>query len=173
MWKDPEIYQKGLWTTHTRMIGPKDTQKKCPIKVIETTMRAHTQELSFCVCLCACSHILYAFPLNLYCRQTLYQLSHVGRPDTRKCKAEPLCHTPETNVMWEICYTPLKKNTSRKEQDGGRVGGRISLSRDTSGINLQIQKWLQNTSRGWAGVPDHWKRIYRPTQNSVGWRNWG
>ena len=79
MWKDPEIYQKGLWTTHTRMIGPKDTQKKCPIKVIETTMRAQTQELSFCVCLCACSHILYAFPLSLYCRQTLYQLSYTCR----------------------------------------------------------------------------------------------
>ena len=155
------------------MIGPKDTQKKCPIKVIETTMRTQTQELSFCVCLCACPHILYAFPLNLHCRQTLYQLSHVGRPDTCKCKAESLCCTPETNVLWEIYYIPLKKSTSRKEQDGGRVDGHISLSTDTSGINFQIQKWLQNTCRGWAGVPDHWKRIYRPTQNSVGWRNWG
>jgi hypothetical protein len=64
----------------------------------------------------------------------------VGRPDTCKCKAESLCCTPETNVLWEIYYIPLKKNTSRKEQDGGRVDGHISLSTDTSGINFQIQK---------------------------------
>ena len=153
MWKDPEIYQKGLWTTHTRMIGPKDTQKKCPIKVIETTMRAQTQELSFCVCLCACSHILYAFPLNLYCRQTLYQLSHVGRPDTRKCKAEPLCHTPETNVMWEICYTPLKKKYIKE-------GTRWRKSR---WAYISLQGYIRNKPSDTEVIAEHQQRVGRST----------
>ena len=46
------------------MIDPKETQKQCLIKVIQTTMRAQTQELSLCVCLCAYPHVLYAFPVN-------------------------------------------------------------------------------------------------------------
>ena len=46
-----------------------------------------------------------------------------------------------------------------------------SFSTDTSGIHLQTQKCLQNTSWEWTRIPDQWKRIYRPTQNSVGWRN--
>ena len=34
-----------------------------------------------------------------------------------------------------------------EEQDGGGVGGRgVSLSKDTSGIHLQTQKCMQNTS---------------------------
>ena len=48
-----------------------------------------------------------------------------------------------------------------------------SLSTDTSGIHLQTQKFMHNTSWEWTGVPDQWKIIYRPTQNSVGWRNSG
>ena len=46
-----------------------------------------------------------------------------------------------------------------------------SLPMDTSGIHLQTQKCLQNTSWEQAGVPDHRKRIYRTTQDSVGQRN--
>ena len=32
---------------------------------------------------------------------------------------------------------------------------------------------MQNTSWKWTGVPDQWKRIYRPTQNTVGWTEQG
>ena len=64
-----------------------------------------------------------------------------------------------------------------KDPDAGKDWGQeekvwsTSLSTDTSGIHLQTQKCLQNTSWEQAGVPDHRKRIYRTTQNSVGWRN--
>ena len=47
------------------------------------------------------------------------------------------------------------------------------LSMVISGIYLQTQKCMQNTSWEQTGVPDQWKRIYRTMQNSVGWRNWG
>ena len=45
-----------------------------------------------------------------------------------------------------------------------------SLSMDTSGIHLQTQKCLQNTSLERIAVPDQWKRIYKTTQTSVGTR---
>ena len=45
-----------------------------------------------------------------------------------------------------------------------------SLSMDTSGIHLQTQKCMQNTSWEWTGVSDQWKSLHRTTQNSVGWR---
>jgi len=44
-----------------------------------------------------------------------------------------------------------------------------SLSVDTSGIHLQMQKISQNTSWEQTGVPDHWKGIYRSkTQQDKG-----
>ena len=46
------------------MIGQKETQKNCLIKVIQTIMRAQIQELSLCVCLCAYPYVLYAFSVN-------------------------------------------------------------------------------------------------------------
>ena len=46
-----------------------------------------------------------------------------------------------------------------------------SLSIDTSGIHLQTQMCMQNTSWKQTGVPYQWKRIHRTTQNSVGQRN--
>ena len=46
-----------------------------------------------------------------------------------------------------------------------------SLSKDTSGLHLQTQKCMQNTSWEWTGVPDQWKRIYRTMQNSGGGRS--
>ena len=52
------------------------------------------------------------------------------------------------------------------------MGGRgAHLSTDTSGIHLQTQKGMQNTSWDQTGVPDQWERIYRTTQISVAWRN--
>ena len=47
------------------------------------------------------------------------------------------------------------------------------LSKDISGIYLQTQNCMENTSWEQTGVPDQRKRIYRIMQNSVGWRNWG
>jgi len=45
-----------------------------------------------------------------------------------------------------------------------------SLSTDTSGIHLQTQKCMHNTSWERTGVPDQRGRIYRTMQNLVGWR---
>ena len=48
----------------------------------------------------------------------------------------------------------------------------------TSGIHLQTQKCIQNTSWEQTGVPDQWKRMYRTTQSSrwspepLEWENW-
>ena len=36
----------------------------------------------------------------------------------------------------------------------------ISLLMDISGMHLQTQKCMRNTSREQTGVPDQWKRIY-------------
>ena len=47
------------------------------------------------------------------------------------------------------------------------------LFTDASGIHLQMQKILQSTSLELVGVPDHWKGIYRSTQNWVGQRREG
>ena len=43
----------------------------------------------------------------------------------------------------------------------------------TSGIYLQTQKCMLNTSRERTGGPAQQERIYRSTQNSVGGGNWG
>ena len=48
-----------------------------------------------------------------------------------------------------------------------------SLSRDASGTHLQTQKHMQNASWERTGLPDQQKRMYRPMQNSVGWRKFG
>ena len=42
-----------------------------------------------------------------------------------------------------------------------------STSTDTSGIHVQTQKYMQNTSWELTGVPDQRKRIYRTMQNLV------
>ena len=47
-----------------------------------------------------------------------------------------------------------------------------SLFTVTSGIYLQTQEILQNTSWEWARILDHQKRIHSTTQNLVGWRRW-
>ena len=59
-------------------------------------------------------------------------------------------------------------NLPQEEQDGKRSWWtwNTSLSTDTSGIHLQTQKCMQNTSWEWTGVHDQQKRMYRPTQNS-------
>ena len=69
-------------------------------------------------------------------------------------------------------FVCILKESSRRGQDGGGVGWTwsISLSTDTSGINLQTRKCIQNPSWEQAGVPDQWKIKHRPTQNSVGTR---
>ena len=51
--------------------------------------------------------------------------------------------------------------------------GSTSLSMDTLGTHFQTQKYIQNISSEWTGVPDQRKRIYSTTQNSVEQRNLG
>ena len=46
-----------------------------------------------------------------------------------------------------------------------------SLSRDTSGIHLQTQKCMQNTSWEQTGVPDEQKEYIESRKISVGQRN--
>ena len=68
----------------------------------------------------------------------------------------------------------LKKLSGRERTrwQRSRWAWSTSLSTNTSGIHLQTQKCMQNTSWEWTEVPDQ-KRIYRTIQNSVGWRNYG
>ena len=47
-----------------------------------------------------------------------------------------------------------------------------SLSTDTSGIHLQTQKCMHNTSWEQTAVPDQWKRIYRTMQNWASIGSW-
>ena len=81
-------------------------------------------------------------------------------------------------ILPKIMYfnRTLIKISNREEQDGRGVGGhRVHFSPwilfHGSGIHLQTQKCVQNTSWKWTGAPDQWKRIYITMQNSVGWRN--
>ena len=96
----------------------------------------------------------------------------------------------ESQVWWEIVYfvnwpsSHLKHseisnyhvlNSLIKNVKNGRRNGRIrwwrsrwmwstSPSMDTSGIHIQVQKCMQNTSWKWTGVLDQRKRIYRTMQ---------
>ena len=79
---------------------------------------------------------------------------------------------------WATWEAPPKKNRNllRVLRDFGRwqrsrCTRNTSLSKDTSGIHLQTQKCMQNTSWEQTGVPAQQKRICRRTQNLVGWRN--
>ena len=46
----------------------------------------------------------------------------------------------------------------RKRWQRSRWPWSTSLSTDISGIHLQAQKCMQNTSREWTGIPDQWKK---------------
>ena len=65
----------------------------------------------------------------------------------------------------------IKADPQRTRWRRDRCKWSTSLSTDTSGIHLQTQKCMQNTSWEQTRVPAQWKRIYRTMQNSVGWRN--
>ena len=60
------------------------------------------------------------------------------------------------------------RNLAQEEQDGKRSWWMWTtfLSTDISGIHLQTQKCMQNTSWEWTGVHDQQKRMYRPMQNT-------
>ena len=59
-WEDPEIYQIRTLNQANQNDGPKETWKKCPIKVIQTATRVW---LSLWACLCIYPHLLYSFLL--------------------------------------------------------------------------------------------------------------
>ena len=70
--------------------------------------------------------------------------------------------TQMLSPILEIC--PIVERTRWQRR---RWPWSTSLSTDTSGIHLQTQKCMKNTSWEWTGVPDQRKRIYRTTQNLV------
>ena len=92
----------------------------------------------------------------------------------RKClrwKKIPVC---------EICFHKNKQNISVKTSNWERTRCQrrrwmwsISLSTDISGLHLQTQKCMQNTSWEQTGGPDLWRRRHRTTHNLIGWRNRG
>ena len=95
---------------------------------------------------------------------------------------EELASTVEVTILQYVCskstctsltYTMLCDRYISITLGWSRWTWNTSLSTDTSGIYLQTQKCMENTSWELIGVPHQQKRIYRPTQNSVGWRNWG
>ena len=84
-------------------------------------------------------------------------------------------HRQEDKEMCKIVpgnsVESVAKVKFRTRWQGSRWMWNTSLSMDTSGIHLQTQTCMQNTSWEWTGVRDQWKRIYRTMQNSAGQRN--
>ena len=70
-----------------------------------------------------------------------------------------------------VNYSSIKLEICRTRWQRSRWTWSTSLSMDSPGIHLQTQKCMQKTSWEQTRVPDQWKRIYRPMQNSVGQRN--
>ena len=93
---------------------------------------------------------------------------------TQNWTASLKCSKNKTvNLEFYIQQNNLKNEVRRIRWWRSRWTWSTSLSMDTSGIHLQTQKCMQNTSWEQTGGPDQQKRIYRPTQNSVGRRKWG
>ena len=88
----------------------------------------------------------------------------------KSVRYQSLCSYSMSSASWWPLLFLLKSHSLRENWIGGR-GAHLSM--DTSGIHLQIQKCVQNTSWEPTGVPDQRIRIYRTTQNSVGRRNYG
>ena len=90
------------------------------------------------------------------------------------CPCKPLSDSSQVTGQgpWVPLLTQHPVYPRRTRWQRSRWTWSTSLSMDTSGIHFQTQKCMQNTSWEWTGVPDQWKRTYRTTQNSVGWRNW-
>ena len=89
MWEDPEIYQ--IWTLNqaNQNDWPKKTRKKCPIYVIQTTMRA---QLSLLVHQCVYPHVLYSFSPNKHF--TCFTTFHLcGNSFLQRWRARPLSLT--------------------------------------------------------------------------------
>ena len=67
-----------------------------------------------------------------------------------------------------VSFCPRDSQESSPRWQRSKWMWNTSLSMDTSGIHLQTQKCMQNTSSEGTGVPDQRKRIYRTKQDSVG-----
>ena len=101
-----------------------------------------------------------------------------SRISVQQGKFETKSWSDQVQVLTSVLSSSLTLRNALKKSMWGRTRWwrsrwtwTTSLSMDTLRKHLQRQKCLQNTSWELAGVPDHWKRIYRTTQNSVGWRN--
>ena len=86
----------------------------------------------------------------------------------------------KSNTYWtmhnkkkHVCEHHIK-NSPRKEQDCGGIGGHgVHLSaRIRQELHLQTQMYMQNTSWKGTRVHDEWKRICRTRQSLVEWRNY-
>ena len=63
-WEDPEIYQIWTLSQANKYNWPKETQRKCPIEVIQTAMRAGLSQ-NMPMCLSTCSILLFLL-INIY-----------------------------------------------------------------------------------------------------------
>ena len=91
----------------------------------------------------------------------------------RSCKAIWLHEGKNVCLLFRPLSRSILGTRERTRWRRSRRTWSTSLSTDISGLHLQTQKCMQNTNREPTGVPDQRKRIYRPPQNSVGWRNYG
>ena len=70
-------------------------------------------------------------------------------------------HFNTLNCLSPVFLNRRREIKPRREQEGGGGGGHAVLSTDTSGVHLQTQKCMRNTSWEPTGVPDQRKRTYR------------
>ena len=130
-WEDPEINQIQTQNQAKQDDWSKETQKKCPIKVIQTTTRAR---LSLWSRPCVYPHVLYCFPPNKYftCFTSfrLYVEIHVYTADGPGPCHWPLvpgglvagiqrshCRCPTSISGWEpkSCFKPLQAEATQDQ----------------------------------------------------------
>ena len=109
--------------------------------------------------------------MDKWLREIGYESEHVllrwfilvgtkGTPDVWPCK---LMENKDPRFSCGRKFLHYRNRGEERWQQSGWTWS-ASLSMDTSGIHLQTQKCMQNTSWEWTGVPDQWKKIQRPTQ---------
>ena len=72
-WEDPERYQTWAVNQANQNDWPKETRKKCPMRVIQTATRPGLGD-SLWVCLCVYPYVLYSSPLNKYFTTSLLSI---------------------------------------------------------------------------------------------------
>ena len=88
-WENSEIRQIQILNQAKQDDWPKETQKKCPIKVIQTTLRA---QLSLWACTCIYPHVLFFLPTKHFTCFTTFCL-YVQIPFCTGDRSQS-CHWP-------------------------------------------------------------------------------